>query len=129
MTAEIAEEPMNNSIIVPWDSVRHVHIDDEVTPEFLAKIKEWSYSRIPVLGKTPLDWEDEDDSDSTLWDGRSIYGFFHIKVSMRLFSSLSASAKSGFESSLSETFRQQYRLATKEICQGPSLVPTTSCAK
>jgi hypothetical protein len=66
-------------MIVKWSAVKTVNIDEVVDEAFLKKIKSWSYSRIPVIGK-PSKEISERSSKQSDWEGTRIYGFLHIKV-------------------------------------------------
>jgi len=68
-----------SDIIVPWSAVKHVNINDEVTERFLMKIKEWSYSRIPVVGDSESPKSEPTEMDHG-WNGQRVFGFLHIKV-------------------------------------------------
>lgn len=49
---EKADVAVTQGIVVKWTSVKSVDIDDVVDAAFIKKIKSWSYSRIPVTGKS-----------------------------------------------------------------------------
>lgn len=78
--ADIESEASKISdIIIPWNHVRYVNINDEVTNEFIQRIRKWAYSRLPVLG----DGDEEDcdpDHQNLCWNGQRLCGFLHIKV-------------------------------------------------
>lgn len=67
--------------ITTWSQVKTVGIQDIVNRDFVRKIKDWSYSRIPVVGT--------DDHRTTLRrqhpESQQIYGFLHIKVSQSIY--------------------------------------------
>lgn len=68
-----------SDIIVPWSAVKRVNINDEVTEKFVMKIKEWSYSRIPVLGNNESPKSEPTEMEHG-WNGQRIFGFLHVKV-------------------------------------------------
>ncbi|KFY18352.1 hypothetical protein V493_08697 [Pseudogymnoascus sp. VKM F-4281 (FW-2241)] len=68
-----------SDIIVPWSAVKFIRIDDPVNEQFIEKIKQFSYSRIPVIGNEDLVSTAPTTNGSASNDQR-IFGFLHIKV-------------------------------------------------
>lgn len=77
-------EATKSDIIVPWSSVRHISINEEVTKELILRIKGWAYSRIPVVGD-PQAASNESAECCGAWEDQKVYGFLHIKASCSLF--------------------------------------------
>ena len=73
---EKAEEVVISGIIVDWVGVRTVNINDRTDRAFLDKIKDWSYSRIPVLGDIGADKTETRPCRSDI----EIFGYIHVKV-------------------------------------------------
>jgi metal transporter CNNM len=72
-------EAAGTGILVPWSSVRRINIHEEVTRELVLRIKNWAYSRIPVVGD--LDAGSHESADSCDgWNNQKVYGFLHVKV-------------------------------------------------
>ncbi|OBT64497.1 hypothetical protein VE03_05344 [Pseudogymnoascus sp. 23342-1-I1] len=72
-----------SGIIVPWSAVKFIRIDDLVNEQFITKIKQFSYSRIPVVGNEELL------TIAPTYNGHSpsdqrIFGFLHIKTLLGL---------------------------------------------
>lgn len=69
----------SSDVIVPWSTVKYITIDDEVNEQFITKIKQMSYSRIPVVGN-----EDSSNLASINLEnglkGQRLFGFLHVKV-------------------------------------------------
>jgi len=76
---EKADVLLVHGMIVKWSAVKTVNIDEVVDEAFLKKVKSWSYSRIPVIGK-PSKESNERSSMQSDWEGTRIYGFLHTKV-------------------------------------------------
>ncbi|ELR03201.1 hypothetical protein VC83_02323 [Pseudogymnoascus destructans] len=72
-----------SDIIVPWSAVKFIGIDDLVNEQFIVKIKQFSYSRIPVIGNEDLVTAPPTKHGSASNDHR-IYGFLHIKTLLGL---------------------------------------------
>ncbi len=71
-------------ILVPWSSVLRISINEEVTKELILRIKNWAYSRIPVVGD--LEADDHESADSCGgWSHQKVYGFLHVKVASTQF--------------------------------------------
>lgn len=70
---------ITSDIIVPWSAVKFIRIDDPVNEQFIVKIKQLSYSRIPVVGNEDLLTLAPTDDGNASNDQR-IFGFLHIKV-------------------------------------------------
>lgn len=68
-----------SGVIVPWSAVKFIRIDDPVNEQFITKIKQFSYSRIPVVGNEDLLTIAPTDNGNAPNDQR-IFGFLHIKV-------------------------------------------------
>jgi metal transporter CNNM len=68
-----------HGMIVKWSAVKTANIDEVVDEAFLKKIKSWSYSRIPVIGKSSKEISERSSKQSD-WESTRIYGFLHIKV-------------------------------------------------
>jgi len=66
-----------NGIITRWSSVKTVDIDEAVDEHFLAKLKSWSHSRVPVIGTCVVD---ELPNGNSRWQGKEIFGFIYLKV-------------------------------------------------
>jgi metal transporter CNNM len=64
------------TVIIPWSAVRYVDINEEVNADFITKVRNWSYIRIPVIGTLGRGTKRIEVS----WDGWCIFGFLHIKV-------------------------------------------------
>lgn len=79
---ERAESRMVHGMIVDWHAVKAVDINERIDKIFIEKVKSWSYSRIPVLGKSMEMAIEEATTGKSAWDKEDtkIYGFFHIKV-------------------------------------------------
>jgi len=77
---EKADMGVDNDMIVDWSSVRTVNIDEKVDEAFVAKVKGWSYSRIPVIGRPPKDELATESPGPKPWSGTQIFGFLHVKV-------------------------------------------------
>ncbi len=75
---EKADLVVVQGMIIRWSSVNTVDINEIVDESFIRKVKRWSYSRIPVIGK-PKRLENRD-YDTENWEGTQIFGFLHIKV-------------------------------------------------
>lgn len=73
----------NSDIIVPWSAVKFIRIDDPVNEQFITKIKQLSYSRIPVIGNENLLAVAPIDNGNASNDQR-IFGFLHVKVGKAL---------------------------------------------
>jgi len=71
---EKADLVIVHGMIVKWSAVKTIYIDEPVDENFVKKIKDWSYSRIPVIGRP--------EGDSKL-EGKKIFGFLHIKVRLK----------------------------------------------
>lgn len=72
-------EATESDILVPWSSVRCISINEEVTKELILRIKNWAYSRIPVVGD--LEAGDQESADCYGgWNNQKVYGFLHVKV-------------------------------------------------
>jgi metal transporter CNNM len=68
-----------SDILVPWSSVRCISISEEVTNELILRIRNWAYSRIPVVGD--VEASDQESADCCGgWNNQKVYGFLHIKV-------------------------------------------------
>jgi len=74
---EKAEFSVLQGMIVKWCAVKTIDINEAINQEFIDKIKSWSYSRIPVIGKS-----EKKAAESEIWDGTRIFGFLHTKVSV-----------------------------------------------
>ncbi|KFZ20741.1 hypothetical protein V502_03020 [Pseudogymnoascus sp. VKM F-4520 (FW-2644)] len=72
-----------SDIIVPWSAVKFIRIDDPVNEQFITKIKQFSYSRIPVVGNKDLLAIAPTDNGNAPSDQR-IFGFLHIKTLLGL---------------------------------------------
>jgi len=72
---EKAEHSVVHGMIVKWYAVKTIDINDPVDQDFIDKIRSWSYSRIPVIGKSG-----GRATQSQIWEGTKIFGFLHIKV-------------------------------------------------
>lgn len=72
---EKAVHPVVHGMIVKWYAVKTIDINEPVDRYFMEKIRGWSYSRIPVIGKSA-----KTIAESRPWQGTMIYGFLHIKV-------------------------------------------------
>ncbi|PBP17521.1 hypothetical protein BUE80_DR011536 [Diplocarpon rosae] len=92
---EKADASVSPGMIVKWEAVKTISIDDFVDEEFIKKIKTWSYSRIPVIGPLPTtdgagatadicschpsDFPTQDHNSQDPWEGGQLFGFLHIK--------------------------------------------------
>ncbi|KAK2629698.1 hypothetical protein QTJ16_000518 [Diplocarpon rosae] len=92
---EKADAAVSRGMIVKWEAVKTIRIDDTVDDEFIKKIKAWSYSRIPVVGPLPTtdgagitadicschpsDFTTQDHNSKDSWEGGQLFGFLHIK--------------------------------------------------
>lgn len=72
---EKAEFSIVQGMIVKWWAVKTIDINEAINQGFIDKIKGWSYSRIPVIGKS-----EGKAAESEIWEGTKIFGFVHIKV-------------------------------------------------
>jgi metal transporter CNNM len=72
---EKAEISVVHGMIVKWYAVKTIDINEPVDQDFIDKIRSWSYSRIPVIGKSG-----GKATQSEIWEGTKIFGFLHIKV-------------------------------------------------
>jgi metal transporter CNNM len=79
---EKAETVLFHGMTVGWDAVRTIDINQPVDRTFIDKVKSWSYSRIPVIGKSSERTRERDSSSSQNWEDEDtkIYGFLHTKV-------------------------------------------------
>lgn len=84
--AEKAEAIVSHGLIMKWSQVKTIKIDEVVDLAFLKRVREWSYSRIPVVSKAEIGpWVgDEKNLQGGMrdWDGTRIYGFLHTRVSI-----------------------------------------------
>lgn len=81
---EKADLVVLQGLIVHWEAVKIINIDDVVDEAFIAKVGGWSYSRIPVIGDPePNEMQDDPAATSYGWEGKQIFGFLHVKVSIR----------------------------------------------
>jgi hypothetical protein len=71
---ERAQKEMWRTVLVPWDSVKYVHIDEPVTESLITRIKKWQVTRIPVVGEEEERGRDVGDSLMRL------FGVLHVKV-------------------------------------------------
>jgi metal transporter CNNM len=72
--------PTKYDIIVPWTAVRLININEEVTVGFIAKVRGWAYSRIPVVGDDTVTACNAPAEPERSWKGQKVYGFLHVKV-------------------------------------------------
>jgi hypothetical protein len=105
MDIEKAPIIVTHGLIVKWSSIKTINIDDLVDDAFLNKVKDWSYSRIPVISKAEIaPWvDDEKNLQQQIedWDGTRIYGVLHTRVSLSLYCSTFATNNLGSSSILS----------------------------
>jgi metal transporter CNNM len=76
---EKADLVLVQNMIVKWPMVKTININDTVDKSFIKKVRMWSYSRIPVIGKSEGE-ENRHAADLSSWDGTKVFGFLHIKV-------------------------------------------------
>ncbi|KAK0111301.1 hypothetical protein ONS95_001672 [Cadophora gregata] len=77
---EKADLFFDQSIIVKWDAVKTVDINDTVDEAFIQMVQSWSYSRIPVVrNSAKATSQDGKDSETKSWEGSRIFGFLHVK--------------------------------------------------
>ncbi|KAH7333415.1 hypothetical protein BKA65DRAFT_553762 [Rhexocercosporidium sp. MPI-PUGE-AT-0058] len=76
---EKADSVAGEGMVVKWDTVKTVDIDDVVDEDFITKIQSWSYSRIPVIGKLPGASDVGKGPVAEGWEGIKVFGFLHIK--------------------------------------------------
>ena len=76
---EKAAEVVISGIIVNWAGVKTVNINDSVDRAFVDKVKDWSYSRIPVLDDVRADLTE----DSSCRNDIAIFGYIHVQVRER----------------------------------------------
>ncbi len=69
-----------HGLIVRWPAVKTISIDEPVNEAFIAKIKNWNYSRIPVIGNPPKNEAGTEALGPRPWNGSQVYGFLHTKV-------------------------------------------------
>ena len=70
-------------LIVHWSEVKTVNIDDVVDEAFVTRVHSWSYNRIPVIGNPESHGVQNNPAASDYrWEGKQIFGFLHIKVSI-----------------------------------------------
>ncbi|RKF79671.1 DUF21 domain-containing protein [Golovinomyces cichoracearum] len=75
---EKAISPLRSKkIVTDWASVRMINIDDSVNQDFIAKVKSWSYTRLPVIGR-PERHQDLGSFDPEEWESIQIYGYLHM---------------------------------------------------
>lgn len=80
-TADLEKaDHITSDIVVPWSAVKFVRIDDLVNEEFVMKIKQFSYSRIPVIGNEDLFTAPPSNDRGGALNDQRIFGFLHIKV-------------------------------------------------
>jgi len=77
--AEKADLVVVQGMVVKWHMVKTININEKVDRSFMKKVRKWSYSRIPVIGRSE-DQENRDAVDLSDWNGTKIFGFLHIKV-------------------------------------------------
>ncbi|OBT88723.1 hypothetical protein VE02_02364 [Pseudogymnoascus sp. 03VT05] len=70
----------SSDIIVPWSAVKFIGIDDLVNEEFIVKIKQFSYSRIPVVGNDAA----APTENGSASNDQKIFGFLQIKTLLGL---------------------------------------------
>jgi metal transporter CNNM len=81
---EKADLVVLQGLIVQWSAVKIINIDDVVDEAFIAKVSGWSYSRIPVIGDPePHEMQGDPAVTGYGWEGKQIFGFLHVKVSIR----------------------------------------------
>lgn len=78
---EKAEPIITRGMIVKWSAVQTIDIDEIVDKAFIEKVVGWSYSRIPVVGKSLVDENETIIKAGSDWDGKQVFGFLHIRVS------------------------------------------------
>jgi metal transporter CNNM len=80
---EKADPIVLQELLVHWSDVKTVDIDDVVDDKFMSRVNDWSYSCIPVLGKHEFHKVEMDPATVEYrWEGRQLFGFLHIKVSI-----------------------------------------------
>lgn len=89
-----------NGLIVRWNVVKTVDINDQVDDAFIKKVKSWSYSRIPVIGRPRNSENRESIPSGDVWEGTKIFGFLHIKVPKHMLPPRNLVANKSPESSL-----------------------------
>ncbi|TQS38764.1 hypothetical protein Golomagni_00720 [Golovinomyces magnicellulatus] len=67
----------SKKIVTDWASVRMINIDDSVNGAFIAKVKSWSYTRLPVIGM-PKRHQDLGSIHPGEQESIQIYGYLHM---------------------------------------------------
>jgi Mg2+/Co2+ transporter CorC len=82
MDVEKADIAFSRGVIVKWSSVRTIDINEVVDQAFVDKVVNWSYSRLPVIGKPDQHKSIKSARAVLPWGNTQIYGFLHVKVSI-----------------------------------------------